>query len=119
MRRFRLKSPPRLTENDVERACLDLLRLRGYWVIRQQSGLFKTPDGRWIRLGETGLPDYAAIHSRFPGFLLEVKRPGTGPSPEQETKINQLRMGYSLAIGVVDSVEALLQWLNQHEESKR
>ena len=41
-RKFRLKHP-RLSENDVERACLDLLRLRGYWVIRQQSGLFKTP----------------------------------------------------------------------------
>jgi hypothetical protein len=40
-RKFR--KHPRLSENDVERACLDLLRLRGYWVIRQQSGLFKTP----------------------------------------------------------------------------
>jgi hypothetical protein len=47
-RKFRLQHP-RLSENDVERACLDLLRLRGYWPIRLHAGRFKTPDGeRWI-----------------------------------------------------------------------
>jgi hypothetical protein len=116
-RPFRLtpqKLPP-LSENDVESACLDLLRFRGYWVVRQQSGLFKTPDGRWIRLGVKGIPDYAAVHRRFPGFLLEIKRPGGDLSPHQATKIQELRLGYSLAVGVIDSVEALDAWLNQHE----
>src|SRR5215813_10342973 len=55
MKRFRLTSPRvKLVENDVERACVDLLRLRGYYVVRLQSGLFRTPDGRWIRIGEPG-----------------------------------------------------------------
>ena len=109
-RKFRLKHP-RLSENDVERACLDLLRLRGYWVIRQQSGLFKTPDNRWIRLGKKGVPDYATVHHHFPGFLLEVKRPGASPTPEQVVTIRELHLGYRLAIGVVDSVAALQEWL--------
>jgi hypothetical protein len=74
-RQFRLTSP-RLSENDVEAACGDLLRLRGYWVTRVQSGLFRTPDGRWVRIGKKGIPDYAATHGFYPGFLLEVKRPG-------------------------------------------
>ena len=51
MKRFRLTAPRvKLAENDVERAAIDLLRLKGYYVVRLQSGLLKTPDGRWIRV---------------------------------------------------------------------
>jgi hypothetical protein len=113
-RRFALTAP-RLKENDVERACCDFLRLRGYWVIRQQSGLFKTADGRWIRVGEPGVPDYAALHAVYPGFMLEIKRPGGTLSPDQIQKIAELRMGYRLAIAVIDKVEDLLTWLDVHE----
>jgi hypothetical protein len=102
----------------VERACLDLLRLKGYWVIRQQSGRFKTPDDRWITLGQKGLPDYAAVHETFPGFLMEVKRPGADLSPDQKTKIKEIRLGYRLAIAVVDTVESLMEWLGEHEAQK-
>ena len=115
---FRLTSPPRLNENDVERACKDLLRLHGWWVRREHSALLKTPDGRWIRIGEPGLPDYVCLHERFPGFLLEVKRPGEDASPVQKTKIMEIRLGYHLAITVVDTVEALDDWLRQHEGRK-
>jgi|SRR5882672_8493213 len=117
--RFRLKPPklPRLSENDVEKACIDLLHLRGYWVVRLHAGTFKSADNRrWIKGAEKGTPDYAALHHRFPGFLLEVKRSGASPTPEQETKHKELRIGFRLAIGVVDSVEALVAWLNHHEQ---
>jgi hypothetical protein len=118
---FRLKPPPkpRLSENEIERSCLDILRLRGYLVLRQQSGLFKTPDGRWIRLGEKGIPDYAAVHRLHPGFLLEVKRPGGQLSPDQAAKIQELRLGYRIAACVVDSAAALSEWLNEHETKNR
>lgn len=114
-RQFRLTSP-RLSENDVEAACGDLLRLRGYWVTRVQSGLFRTPDGRWVRIGKKGIPDYAATHGFYPGFLLEVKRPGEEASPVQTTKIEELRLGYRLSIGVVDSASALREFLDKHEQ---
>ena len=114
-RPFRLTAPPPLKEADVKRACLDLLRLRGYYVQRTNSGLFKTPDGRWIRIGEVGVPDYVATHQTFPGFLMELKRPGGDVSPEQKTRIMEIRLGYHLAIAVVDTVEALDVWLRQHE----
>ena len=118
-RPFRLTPPrpPRLSENDVERACIDLLRYRGYYVMRQQSGLFKTPDGRWVRIGTPGIPDYAALHARWPGFLMEVKRPGGELSPEQHSKVTEIAMGYRVAIAVVESVDALAQWLAAHERS--
>jgi hypothetical protein len=52
MPRFRLTPPnPKLVENDVERACLDVLRIRGYRPVRLHSGLLRTPDGRWLRVG--------------------------------------------------------------------
>jgi hypothetical protein len=118
---FRLKPPPkpRLSENEIERSCLDILRLRGYLVLRQQSGLFKTPDGRWIRLGEKGIPDYAAVHRLHPGFLLEVKRPGGQLSPDQQNKIQEYRVCHRIAVAVIDSVEALSEWLNEHETKNR
>ena len=121
MNRFRLR-PPRLklSENDVESACMDVLRLRGYWVVRVQAGTFKSVDGRrWIKGADKGTPDYACLHQQYPGFLLEVKRPGADASPEQKHKIMEIRLGYHLAIAVIDTVEALAVWLGQHETAKR
>src|SRR5215831_5592017 len=110
MKPFRLQRP-RLNENDIEAACKDLLRVRQWWVSRQQSALVRTPDGRWMRIGEKGIPDYAVIHKHYPGFLMEVKRPGRDLDPHQVQKIHELRIGYGLAICVVDSARALRIWL--------
>jgi hypothetical protein len=114
VKRFRLTAPKiKLVEDDVERACIDLLRLRGYYVVRLQSGLFKTPDGRWIRIGEPGLPDYACIKR---DFFLETKRPGAKLSPAQEKKIFELEKVYGIAVATVDGVERLPRWLDNHEK---
>jgi hypothetical protein len=114
---FRLKAPPPLSENDVERACLDLLRVRGYWVKRQHVIRCKTQDGRWITIGEKGDPDYVALHGKYPGFHLEVKRPGGGLSADQRFKIQQLTLGYRLRVAVVASSRELAEWLTGHERS--
>ena len=114
MSRFRLTSPKvKLAENDVERACVDLLRLRGYYVVRLQSGLFRTPDGRWIRIGEPGLPDYACLKN---DFFLEVKRPGAKLSEVQVNKIFELEAAHKIAVATVDSVERLIAWLDRQKE---
>jgi hypothetical protein len=111
-------TPPklRLSEDDVEAACKQLLALRGWWVGRNHCGTFKSADNRrWIKGHPKGTPDYACMHERHPGFLLEVKRPGEKPSPEQELKHRDLRIGFRLAICTIDSVEGMLAWLDQHE----
>jgi hypothetical protein len=111
---------PKITENDVEKACLTVLRTRNYWVVRIHTGTFKSVDGkRFIKGAEKGTPDYQTAHSLYPGFLLEVKRPGEAPSPEQALKILEIRRGYHVAVAVVDSAEALNQWLNHHEKEAR
>jgi hypothetical protein len=110
---FRLKPPVlKMSENDVESGCLDLLRLRGYWPIRLHAGLFKSPDGkRWIRGVEKGTPDWAAFCS--PSFFMEVKRPGGILTVDQENKIYQLEKFFGLKTIVVEGVEELLAWLDQ------
>lgn len=113
MSRFRLTAPHlKLVENDVEKACIDLLRAKGYYVVRQQSGLLKTPDGRWIRVGEAGLPDYVCVKC---DFFLEVKRPGGKVNDAQRRKIWELEAcGFHVA--VIDSVERLQTWLADYEK---
>lgn len=117
---FRLTAPPPLREDDVERACIEFLRLRGYWVGRNHCGTFRSIDlRRWIKGAPKGTPDYACLHEVFPGFLLEVKRPGGDTSPDQKKQIMEIRLGYHLAIAVVDTAEALEAWLGKHEAAKR
>lgn len=117
MKQFRLKHAPlpKLSENDVERQCLDLLRVRGWYVIRLQTGLFKTADNRWIKVGTKGMPDYVAIHPRYPAFLLETKRPGKALREEQAKLHWELTQAYRLAVVTIDGVERLTPWLDKHE----
>ena len=118
-KRFRLTppKPPKLREDDVERACLDLLAYRGYYVLRLHSGLFRTVDARWIQVGTRGLPDYVAVHERHRGFLLETKRPGGDLSPDQEKTVWEIRVGYRIPVAKIDRIEQLSTWLDAHEKN--
>lgn len=114
-RPFRL-TPPQISENDVEAGCKTILQLHQYWVIRLHAGVFQSLDGRrHIRGVPKGTPDYACLHGRFRGFLLEVKRPGGELSPEQELQISLLRRSLDLPIVVVESVDQLCNFLATHE----
>jgi hypothetical protein len=108
-----------LSENDVKQACVDFLHLRGYWCLRNHVGTFKTPDNRWIKMGVPGLPDYATMHRRYPGFFVEFKRPGAQLRPAQATKFFEIECAYRLAAVCVDSVEKLSAWLDEHEARAR
>ena len=119
--KFRLTSPSlKLTENDVEKACKDLLQYRHFYPLRVQSGLFPTPDSlcpecrrraRWIRVGEPGIPDYV-----IPRFFVEVKAPGKSLNIQQREKIDLLTKHWDLKTAVIDSVDELLTWLAQQKE---
>ncbi len=117
-RRFRLTSPPPLKENDVERQCCDIMRLRGYRPVRLQVGLFKTIDGRWNPVGEKGMPDWIAAHPTYPAIFVETKRPGRDLEPEQETKIAELRL-WGLAVVKADNVDDFIRFLDEHQEKNK
>ena len=113
---FKLKADRLVvSENDVRKACLDVLRLHHWWPIRQHVGLFKTRDDRWVNIGETGDPDYVVV--KAPSFFLELKRPGGKLSDFQRDRIRTLRQFYDLETVVVEGVEELVEWLDRHERS--
>lgn len=116
MAHFRLKGDRlQLSENDVRKACLDVLRAHRWWPIRQHVGVFN-PIGRpksIVTIGEVGDPDYVVICP--PSFFLETKRPGGKLSEEQRKRIDLLKQFYGLETVVVESVEELVAWLESHE----
>ena len=112
-------TPPKISENDVEYAVKQVLQYRGYYVVRLQSGKFKTADGRWITVGDPGLPDYVAVHPRHPALFVEVKCPGGHLRDTQLQKIWEMECGYKIAVAVVDSAEALSRFLDQHERTEQ
>jgi hypothetical protein len=124
---FRLRPPkPKISEKDVEKACLDVLRYRHYWVVRQHVAHFIMPDPpviqicqkfdiplRWTTAGEPGLPDWAVMHRERRAFLMETKRPGGKLRPDQVAKIAEIRLGYDLDTLVVSDVDEFVARLDQ------
>ena len=105
-----------LNENDIEKACLDVLKVRGYLAVRIHSGTFRSADcKRWIKGADKGTPDYITAHARYPGFLLETKRPGAQLTDIQQYRVWEIQQGYRIAFFKADSAQALTRWLDQHE----
>jgi len=115
----------KLSENDVERACLEVLRWRHFYPLRLQSGLFIHADKAVIEaleragvpyrcstVGEVGIPDYV-----IPLFFVEVKRPGGKLRETQQLKITELAARH-YETAVVESVENLTEWLREHGYEK-
>jgi hypothetical protein len=117
MRHLRLTHPkqPRLRENQVIDACLDLLHTRGYKEHRLPCGKYRAPNGDWQQWYDAGTPDYAMMHPRYPGFYIEFKRPGAQPSKAQEMKHRELEAGWRFRVAVIDSVDVLIAFLREHE----
>ena len=116
--RFRLTPyKPKISEKNVIDTCIDYLNLRGYAVIRIPTGRYRTLDGkRVVTFGAPGMPDYCAIHSHWPGFFIEFKRPDGGVlSDIQKQKIHILIEAHRLAVTVCNSLDELVRWLGEHE----
>lgn len=123
MARFNLTSQKfQLSENDVEKQCLDLLWARGYYPVRVAAGRYIMPDRevleacrkcgvtpRWQTVAEPGFPDYV-----IPGWCMEVKRPGGKLSTEQQLKIMDLERTRNIPCPVVESLDGLIDWLAHH-----
>ena len=100
------------SENDVEADCLAALRRRGYYVIRLHSGKYKTLDGRFVILGEPGIPDYAVLHPNRTPFFMEVKSPKGQLSGDQSRKIWEIETFFRIPTLVVSDVNHLVQLLD-------
>ena len=113
-----------ISESDVAKACVQLLRWRHYQPLRVPAGRYIMPDRevleacrkcgvkpRWQTIAEPGYPDYV-----IPRFFVEVKRSSGGElSHEQAIKIMDLERTWRLPVAVVKNVDELIQWLAQHD----
>ena len=112
MSHFRLTPPKvKLSENDVERACLDLLRAQRIYPVRLQSGRLALKDGRYLQLCEAGTPDYC-----IPAWFMEVKAPGGKLSQAQRLKIQMLSEYWDLETAVVEDVDELAAWISSRHK---
>jgi hypothetical protein len=116
---FRLRPDGRvqLSERDVTKACLDALRWRKYYPVRQPVGLHKTWDDRPVSFNVRGDADYAVMHAVYRPLWLEFKRPGKRARKEQRERHEQLLSFYGIRTVVIASLDELLAWLEQHEQS--
>jgi hypothetical protein len=107
-----------LAEKDIVAACLDLLAVRGYKTYRLHSGGARYPDGQWFALNKPGTADYVALHGRYPGFLLETKRPGKDLAASQRQMALELLQGYNIPTVKAATARELVEWLDFHEGQK-
>jgi hypothetical protein len=108
-----------LTEHQIQNQCIQYLKLKGFYVIRLNSGVLRASDAsrtRLIRMAAAGTPDVMAFkqYEVVTAFtyreilFLEIKRPGKNPTPIQEQKMAELET-YGAKCLVIHSLEELEQ----------
>ncbi len=103
-----------VSEKIVTQSCIQWLKIQGWTCIRLNSGLMQTPDGRRMRVGTPGLPDWIAVRGgRY--YFLELKAHGKKLSAAQEEWFTLARINRLNAIWA-DSLEMLLE--KYHEENR-
>lgn len=81
-----------LSENQIQNAIMGLLRYKGYYVQRMNSGALRDKRDRLVRMNRAGTPDIMAFKTSIVSeakirmldlLFIEVKRPGKKPTPLQ------------------------------------
>ncbi|MDD4095294.1 MAG: VRR-NUC domain-containing protein [Oscillospiraceae bacterium] len=84
-------------------------------VVRMNTGVFQTNDGRHVRTGIPGMPDLLFIGSGGRTVWIEVKKDKGRLSPEQMNFIETLR-GMGHTAGVARSVKDALELIGRGGE---
>jgi hypothetical protein len=88
---------PRKAYKQPEQAILNavLTRLRAHplvaWVVRINTGAYKTPDGRFIRFGFPGCPDLIGMMKTGAFLAIEIKSAAGQVTAEQRAVIDKVR----------------------------
>jgi len=94
-------------EQDVVRACLDMLWLRGVFAWRQNCGAFKVGRGdhkRFVRATNVnGVSDILGVLPNGRFLAVECKRQGNTPTEDQRTFLNAVNRRGGLGLVVYDA----------------
>lgn len=104
-------------ERDIQKACLDLLRLRGFFVWKQNTAGIRKPNGSYIPSHTAGMADIIGVAPGGRFVAVEVKRPGGRLTPAQQDFLLQVQFSDGLA-GVVFSVDELNQMIRRWQKNK-
>lgn len=101
-------------EKQVLNAVLSALRThpKVAWVVRMNSGAYKTPDGRFIRFGFAGCPDLLGQMRTGALLMIECKSDVGRVSEDQQAVIDRVVQNGGHA-GVARSVEDALAIVDQ------
>jgi hypothetical protein len=72
------------SENEVTKAVVRFLQERKWIAKRRNVGLFYTRDGRPVRIGTPGEPDWFFVHRQHGHLEIEMKKPGEKPDQRQQ-----------------------------------
>jgi hypothetical protein len=70
-----------IQKHEVEKVLPLCSKIAKVW--RQNNGAAMMDSGKWVRFGETGIPDFIGFLKDGRFFAIEVKRPGKEPTTEQ------------------------------------
>lgn len=97
-----------LREQDIVRACLEVLKLRGVFAYRQNQGAFNPPGHRERFVRFTSINGISDIIGVMPGgrFLaVECKRPGNVPTGDQQAFLDAVNRRGGLGVVVTDAAD--------------
>lgn len=108
-------------ERPIQNACIDLLEIHGFEVIRVNSGMIKVEDSkrgsRRIRLAKAGTSDIIACSPRGEFLALEVKAPGKKPTEYQLAFLKRIADLGGIDLWC-DDPDDLAKWLKDNNYSK-
>jgi len=101
-----MTKPSKISENQATIDCLAWVRQLGWYAHRNQVGLFYTRDGRPVKIGVEGTPDWLLLHPEHGILWLEMKSSTGNPSKLQRERLAMLKhLGFR--VGVANSTERL------------
>lgn len=116
-------------EHSIQNACIDLLEIHGFEVIRVNSGKQKaeytyktgerkgTTKTRFIHMAKTGTSDIIACSPRGEFMALEVKAPGNEPTEAQYAFLRRIAENKGIDLWCDDPAD-LADWLKKNNYSK-
>jgi len=102
-----------ITESDLQREIMALLRRRGLVVLRLNSGRVKLDAGRWLNLCPPGTPDLLVVLPGGASGWIECKTAaGKLSAVQAEFQSDLAGLGHSVL--VARSPLDVVDWLDQH-----
>lgn len=105
-------SPSKITEKDVQKAILEWLQWKGYFVWKNHTtGIYNKKGGGFIPAGMTGVSDILGVLEGGRFLAIEVKKPGGHLSHNQQIFLYEVnkRGGLAFMASSIEDVELKLE----------